>query len=189
MDVLKSYFEISPFFFILTASASLLYMTMNLFMVFGGDNTGEHVPSDLSFKFFSTQTILAFFMGFGWAGITASVKWKFSFLAALPIATVFGIILMSFSAFLLYHVQKLNHVPVANIYSALGNKGSVYAQIPGDGPGKVQIIVSGSLKIVSAVSAEGAIDSFTEVEVVGVKDQDTIIVKRISTATPNGEKV
>lgn len=191
MEALKSYYEISPFFFIITASASVLYMTMNVLMIFGGDHTdhsivhnhtGDHVPSDVAFKFFSTQTVLAFFMGFGWAGITSTVNWNLPLWQALAIATTFGIFLMFFTYFLLSKVRKLNHSSSVNLYASLGAKGSVYTNIPApaEGEGRVQVVVSGSLKIVKAVSAGEPIDSFTEIEVVGVKDKETLIVKKIS---------
>lgn len=183
MGIMKSYYEISPFFFLIAASASFLYMSMNLFMVFGGDDGdfGEQVSSDFSFKFFSTQTTLAFFMGFGWAGITSTVKWKLPEWQAVLIAFGFGVLLMSFSAMLLYQIRKLNHTSTMSLYSALGVKGKVYTRIPpaGEGEGRIQVQVTGILKVISAVSMEEEIESFTEVEVIGVKDKDTVIVRRI----------
>jgi len=192
MEALRSYYEISPFFFTVTASASFLYITMNLFLIFGGgtDDLDASIHSDFAFKFFSTQTILAFFMGFGWAGITSSIKWSLPILTSLMIAVVFGLLLMSFSAFLLYHVRRLNHVSSINIYSSLGSKGTVYSAIPTstEGEGKIQVEVSGSLKIISAVSTDEAIDSFTEIEVIGVKNKDTLIVRKLNKDTSsNGE--
>lgn len=190
MEALKSYYEISPFFFIITAASSVLYMTMNVLMIFGGDHsdhsfthhhTGDHVPSDMAFKFFSTQTVLAFFMGFGWAGITSTVNWKLPLLQALIIASAFGLFLMFFTYFLLSKVRKLNHASSVNLYASLGSTGKVYSNIPAssEGIGKVQVVVSGSLKIVSAESAGDPIESFAEIEVVGVKDKETLIVKKI----------
>lgn len=187
MEALKSYYEISPFFFTITASASFLYLTMNLIMIFGGMEADDgfshhhHNHGDLNFKFFSIQTVCAFFMGFGWGGITSTVKWKLPFVESLAIASLSGLIIMGFAAFLLYHVRKLNHVPdTLNIISAVGTKGTVYSMIPeSEGEGKVQIVVSGSLKIVAAVSKEGPIDSFAEVEVIGLKDKNTLIVKKM----------
>jgi membrane protein implicated in regulation of membrane protease activity len=166
-------------------------MTMNVLMIFGGDHTdhsiahphtGEHVPSDLAFKFFSTQTVLAFFMGFGWAGITSTVNWKLPLWQALLIASAFGFFLMCFTYFLLSKVRKLNHASSVNLYASLGSTGKVYTNIPAssEGEGKVQVVVSGSLRIVKAVSAGDPIDSFAEIEVVGVKDKETLVVKKIS---------
>lgn len=195
MDALKSYYEISPFFFIITASATLLYMTMNILMIFGGDtdhdasHSGhEHFAPDAAFKFFSTQTVLAFLMGFGWAGITTTVKWTLPMWQAVVVATAFGVVLMTFTAFLYAQVRKLNQTSSVNLYSALGSKANVYKQIPGSSEeGQIQVVVSGSLRIVSAVSVEEAIESFTEVEVVGVKDKNTLIVRKIVKDTSNGE--
>lgn len=187
MELMKSYYEISPFFFTITASASLLYFLMNLTMIFGGDSSEElfdanhHVSSDASFKFFSTQTILAFCMGFGWAGITATVKWNLGMTLAVAIALVFGAMLMGLSALLMFRIRKLNHTPTPNLYSSLGTKALVYTTIPAraEGEGQIQVVVSGKQKIVSAVSEENSIASFALVEVVGVKDENTLIVKPV----------
>lgn len=186
MEALKSYYEISPFFFLITASASLLYLTMNLIMIFGGgevDDYSEDFSSDLNFKFFSTQTVLAFCMGFGWAGITSTVNWNLPQWQAILIAFTFGLILMTFSAFLLNKIRQLNHTPAKNIYTAIGSRGRVYAQIPSGGEGEVEVKVSGALRIVKAISEE-EIASFTEVEVVGIRDNKTIIVKRTVSEIP-----
>ena len=160
---------------------------MNLSMMLGGNSSEElfdahhHVSSDASFKFFSTQTLLAFVMGFGWAGLTATVKWHLGMTTAICIGLMFGIMLMGLSAFLLFKIRKLNHTPGPNLYSSLGTKAMVYTTIPGkeEGEGQIQVVVSGKQKIVSAISAEGAIASFVEVEVVGVKDKNTLIVKPV----------
>jgi membrane protein implicated in regulation of membrane protease activity len=186
LDALKSYYEISPFFFIITASATLLYLTMNLIMIFGGgevDDYSDDFSTDLNFKFFSTQTVLAFCMGFGWAGITSTVSWKLPQWQAILVAFTFGLCLMTFSAFMLSKIRQLNHTPARNIYSSLGSRGKVYAQIPFDGEGEVEVKVSGALRIVKAI-AEEEISSFTEVEVIGVRDSQTIIVKRTETKIP-----
>lgn len=187
MTALKSYYEISPFFFVITASATFLYMTMNFLMLVGGgdhsDFDSHDGTSDLAFKFFSTQTILAFFMGFGWSGITATIKWKLSIWPATALAVGFGFILMSFSAFLLFQSRKLNHTTKIDLSKAIGAKAMVYSRIPLsslEGSGRIQVVVSGTQRVVSAVSVDEAIDSFSEVEVIGLKDKDTLIVKLVS---------
>ena len=196
MDLLKSYFEISPFFFVVTASASLLFFLSNLTMIIGGEVTdglfdmgGDHIPSDVSFKFFTTQTVLAFFMGFGWAGITSTVSWSLAMPIALGIATGFGLILMTFTAFLMSQIKKLNHTSKFSMYSALGTKALVYTRIGEEGSGQIEVTVSGTKKIIKAISADptATIESFVEVEVTGVKDTETFIVRPLSKNIPNGE--
>lgn len=192
MDALKSYFEISPFFFVITASSSLLYMTMNFFMLFGNfeGDFGDQVSTDFAFKFFSTQTVLAFFMGFGWAGVTSTVKWHFPMWQALLIAFGFGLVLMMFSAFLLFQVRKLNHHSKFSLISTIGERAKVYSRIPvlGNGQGSVEVQVNGALKVVPAVSTKEALESFLEVEVVGVKDKVILVVQPINKKTDfNGD--
>ncbi len=196
MDFLKSYYEISPFFFLITVSASTLFFLSNLTMIIGGEFTdsvfdmgGDHIPSDVAFKFFSTQTVLAFFMGFGWAGLTSTVQWKLGMPIAAGVSCLFGLILMSFTAFLMFQINKLNHTSKVSMYSALGVKAVVYTRIGEGNAGQVQVVISGTQKIAKAISSDTSvsIESFAEVEVVGIKDTETFIVRPILKNTPNGE--
>jgi hypothetical protein len=144
-----------------------------------GDASADahHLDSAASFKIFTMQSILAFFMGFGWLGLACRLEWGLGYFLSGSFACLFGASLLLFTAFLMSQVYRLNAVRTRNLYQTLGDGGKVYLTIPEDGKGKVQAVVDGSMKIVDAVSKSGRIEQFKEVEIVGVVDQSTLIVR------------
>jgi hypothetical protein len=142
-----------------------------------GSVDGQHLDSALSFKLFTTQSILAFLMGFGWFGLACRQEWHLPYLLSVPVAAAFGATLMFFTAYLMSQVYRLNAVRTRNLYQTLGDDAKVYLTIPEDGRGKVQAVVDGGLKTLDAVSKSGRIEQFKDVEIVGVEDQSTLIVR------------
>jgi hypothetical protein len=143
----------------------------------GGSADAHHLDSAASFKIFTTQSILAFFMGFGWLGLACRTEWQLPYVISVGIAFAFAVGLMFFTAYLMSQVYRLNAVRTRNLYRALGDEAKVYLTIPENGVGKVQAVVDGSLKTVDAVSKSGRIEQFKDVEIVGVEDQSTLIVR------------
>lgn len=142
-----------------------------------GSVDAHHMDSAASFKIFTTQSILAFFMGFGWLGLACRTEWKLGYPFSLGIALVFATALMLFTAYLMSQVYRLNVVRKRNLYRSLGEDAKVYLTIPENGVGKVQAVVDGSLRMVDAVSKSGKIEQFKDVEIVGVQDPSTLIVR------------
>lgn len=142
-----------------------------------GSADAHHLDSATSFKIFTTQSILAFFMGFGWLGLACRTEWHLPYVISVGIALAFAVGLMFFTAYLMSQVYRLNVVRTRNLYRALGDDAKVYLTIPENGVGKVQAVVDGSLKMVDAVSRSGRIEQFKDVEIVGVEDQSTLIVR------------
>jgi len=142
-----------------------------------GSADAHHLDSAASFKIFTMQSILAFFMGFGWLGLACRLEWGLGYFLSGSFACLFGTSLLLFTAFLMSQVYKLNAVRTRNLYQTLGDGGKVYLTIPENGKGKVQAVVDGSMKILDAVSKSGRIEQFKEVEIVGVEDQSTLIVR------------
>lgn len=142
-------------------------------------HAADHPSSEAAFKIFSVQSVLAFLMGFGCFGLVMRVSWGAPSLMVYPVAFVLGGLAMFLSAFLAAQIRKLDHVVKRDLYPNLGQVGKVYTQIPAaeKGVGQVQITAGGQLRTINAVSKGAAIKSFKEVEVVGVKDQSTIIVR------------
>jgi hypothetical protein len=142
-----------------------------------GSVDANHLDSAVAFKVFTTQSILAFFMGFGWLGLACRQEWDLGYLFSIGIASVFGSGLMLFTAYLMSQVYRLNTVRSRNLYRTLGEDATVYLTIPEQGKGKIQAVVDGSLKTVDAVSKSGKIGQFKDVEIVGVEDQSTLVVR------------
>ena len=134
---------------------------------------------DGAFNMFSLLSILAFFMGAGWMGLTCRIDWNLSSMVSAAAATGFGFVLMLMASGLMALARKLNRTVDYDLTTAIGKTASVYMSIPekGTGSGKIQVAVSGRQKTIAAVSAGPAIKEFMSVKVVSVRDDGTFIVE------------
>ncbi len=131
---------------------------------------------------FSSQTISAFFMGFGWAGVVAATN-QFSILESVVIAFAVGVGTM----FAMYHMIKslLKLQSRGNlVYSSIiGNTGTVYVTLPGenlDGGGQIEVLIQGRLVTASARKVSpGALSPGTEVKIIEVHNQTTFLVEPV----------
>lgn len=154
-----------------------------LALFFGGDGD---IDGDLSaaggdgaFNMFSILSILAFFMGAGWMGLTCRIDWDLGSMASAAAATGFGFILMMMASGLMAITRKLNRVVEYDPASAVGRTANVYMTIPekGAGRGKIQVSVSGRLKTMDAISNGPRISEFTSVTVLSIRDDGTFVVE------------
>ncbi len=133
-----------------------------------------------SLRLFTVRGIIAFLVMFGWVGVVmtgAGVKP----IITLPVATVCGFAIMAIVAYLFKSVMKLRSNGTADNRNALGGAGKVYLTIPASrqGEGKVNIMLQGSYVERNAVTDEGeAIPTGSEIIVVGVSGNTTLVVKR-----------
>jgi hypothetical protein len=163
----------------------ILRLAIALF--FGGD--GGDVDGDLAdvghgdgaFNMFSLLSILAFFMGAGWMGLTCRIDWELSSMVSAVAATGFGFVLMLMASGLMAFARRLNRVVEYDPATAVGHTANVYMAIPakGEGRGKIQVAVSGRLKTMDAVSTGAKIGAFTSVTVLSVRDDGTFVVEPV----------
>ncbi|HAI13744.1 MAG TPA: hypothetical protein DCM28_18705 [Phycisphaerales bacterium] len=179
------------YFFFASIATFLFLIRMGITLFFGGDadagmeldvdiaDVDGDFESDHTFGVLSIQSVLAFFMGAGWMGLIARFDWQLGRIATGVAAVVFGLILMSFSVWLMLMVRRLEKTNPYDVKSAIGHTGRVYMNIPekGQGAGQVEVSVSGRKKIMSAVSDDQAIESFTSVKIIGARDDETLIVE------------
>jgi hypothetical protein len=158
-----------------------------LALFFGGDSdfdTGDHfdAATDSSFSFFSLLSILAFFMGSGWMGLTCRVDWGMGSLASAAAAAAFGFGMMMLASGLMFTARKLNRTIEYDLNTALGKTARVYMSIPrqGGGRGQVEVDVSGRRKILEAVSTGEKIGEFSSVKVIEVRDDQTLVVEPLN---------
>ena len=132
-----------------------------------------------AFSLFSTLSVLAFFMGAGWMGLACRITWGMGVALSAGAATAFGAALLLASAWMMYGVGKMSHLPRYELKSAVGRTGRVYLTIPakGQGQGQIEITVSGRRKIMAAVSRSDAIPAFESARIVGVKQGEVFIVE------------
>jgi len=172
-------------FFVMAATGTVLFLIRLAASAFsgGGDAGDMDVDAggntDGAFSFFSLLSILAFFMGAGWMGLACRIDWGLASLPSAFIAGGFGFLMMSAASGLMYATRRLNKQVSYDVATAVGRTGRVYMRIPpkGTGQGQVEVTVSGRKMILRAASNGEEIPSFTEVRVVGTKDDESIVVE------------
>lgn len=188
---LMAWYRAEPLFLLCAAISTAFYILMFAITLFGGnggdgsfdlDSGDAHTSSDASFKLFSIQSLLAFCMGFGWTGLSTRIEWGLSYWVAVPLAIFIGLAFMFVTAWMLAKVYGLSHEPQKTLQPAIGAFGKVYMSLPakGAGKGQVQVVIDGQLRTVGAVSSGNRIKEFTEVEILGVQDESTLIVREKS---------
>ena len=160
----------------------LLRLLMALF--FGGDGDMDGDLADIgdgdgAFSMFSLLSILAFFMGAGWMGLTCRIDWGLSSIVSAMVASGFGIVLMLMASGLMAFARSLNQTVDYDLQTAVGHTASVYMSIParGEGRGQIKVTVSGRLKMMDAISNGPPIGEFKSVKVLSVRDDGTFIVE------------
>ena len=143
------------------------------------DHTESIGDSDFSFKILSLQGVTAFFTMFGLIGLSllrANLATIFTILGGI-VAGLFAVWVISL---LFSQMKRLQSDGSLNIQNAVGERGKIYLEIPTRGSGQVQLPVQGSLRIFDAVSSDQkSINTGPSVQVTGVVDNKTLIVKRI----------
>jgi hypothetical protein len=154
-------------------------------LFFGGDagdldgDMADVGHADSAFSMFSLLSILAFFMGAGWMGLTCRVDWDLSSMVSAMAAAGFGIVLMAMASGLMAFARTLNQVVEYDHNTAIGKTASVYMTIPerGQGRGQIKVTVSGRLKMMDAISSGPRIPEFQSVKVLSVGDDGTFVVE------------
>src|SRR5678815_2120068 len=94
---------------------------------------------DSSFEILSIQSIAAFVMGFGWAGLAGLKGTQWSFGIVNLVAAACGIGMVWLLAMLLRGMTDLETTGTIPIGSAIGHEGDVYVTVPGDSRGRGQV--------------------------------------------------
>lgn len=173
-------------YLIMALVGTLFFVLRLVFALFFGGDAGD-LDGDMSdvghadsaFSMFSLLSILAFFMGAGWMGLTCRVDWDLSSMASAMAAAGFGIVLMAMASGLMAFARTLNQVVEYDVKTAIGKTASVYMTIPerGKGSGQIKVTVSGRLKMMDAISSGPRIPEFQSVKVLSVGDDGTFVVE------------
>lgn len=175
---------------VMALTATLLFVIKLALMLLSGDDGGDfdldvdgadvgHADSDAAFSAFSLLSILAFFMGAGWMGLACRQSWELNSLISAFLACAFGAAMMMIASGGMFYMRKLGKERSYDARSAIGKTGRIYMTVPakGEGEGKVEVDVSGQRKIMRAVSTGRAIDAFTSVRIIDVRDDETMIIE------------
>jgi membrane protein implicated in regulation of membrane protease activity len=136
--------------------------------------------SDIGFKLLSFQTITAFLTMFGLVGFALSRASQTGALVSLVGATVAGAVTAWVIALLFRAMARLQSSPSHHISDAIGQRGTVYLNIPAGGTGKISVIIKDRLSVVDAVAADKLeIKTGEAVEVVKVAGSSALAVKKV----------
>ena len=145
------------------------------------EDADEISGADLDgFHIFTARTVISFFVAFGWMGVSlanAEIGAVWSMLISLG----FGLLVMFLVAILMYGIYRLQSDGTADNRNALGAAGTVYLAIPAQrtGRGKVNVMLQGAYVERDAVTdEESPLPYGTEVVVVGVSGENTLVVSR-----------
>lgn len=179
----------SVFFFAALAGTFFFLIRMVLMLVAGMDGDGlsanvdahghHGIDASESFKLFSIQSVTAFFMMFGWIGLSSRMQYELSFPVSLLLALLAGSLSMLLIAWLFKLIAKLACPGEAYVIGdVVGLTAKVYQRIPAVGTGKVQVIVKGCTREVEAIAEKGVeIESFQNVKIVRVVSSNTVAVE------------
>jgi membrane protein implicated in regulation of membrane protease activity len=129
---------------------------------------------------FSSQTLGAFFLAFGWVGVAAlkngvSVFWSSAIAIACGGAAMVAMLVM------LRAMLKMQAKGNLDYSSVIGHEGTVYVTIPGgdeDGGGQIQINIQGRYTTASARKESiGALKPGQRVRVTGVNGPASFVVE------------
>lgn len=124
-NVWKFYYYIALF------STILFVLKLIIFNFVGGDSEvfsdfTTELDTDPSFNFLSVQSVIAFFMGFGWMGYAALKQLQFSQLISFLCAFGVGLIFFAVTAFLMFSVKKLEKKVKKDKNTAVKQVGRAY---------------------------------------------------------------
>lgn len=167
----------------LIASAILVLQILAMVLGFGDLDSSDFDELDLEGAdgsgYISFRSLTGFFGGFGWTGVIL-LEGGASFLVATGAGLVVGAALMFAVASFMRFIYSLRESGTINYANAIGQVGTVYLPIPPleSGPGQVQVLVQGRMKIVAAYAkAPETIPSASKVRVLALVDTGTVLVE------------
>ena len=171
------------YYYIALFSTILFVLKLVLFATVGGDTEvaadfNSEVDMDCSFNFISIQSVIAFFMGFGWMGYSALKQFELSQLISFGAAFGVGIVFMFLTAYLMFLVKKLEKKVKKDKSTAIDQVGKAYTSFSPRSMGQIEIEINGQLSVVNAMNdTDEQINSFDVIKVTKVVDDMLYIVK------------
>ena len=133
-----------------------------------------------SFQVLSLQTVTAFMMMFGLAGLALRMEASATVGWAIIGASVAGGLAVLVIAKIMQWMKGLQSSGTLNMRNAMGEDGSVYLTIREGDTGKVRVTVQERAMVVNALAKDGGeIRTGERIKVVGLADQNTLIVERL----------
>lgn len=185
-----------PFYWCIAIFASVLQVLLLLGSFLGGHFDSDHgdggadTSSDSSsggVKILSLRVLVAFFVGFGWAGVLG-LRQGMSGMSAAAAATAAGVIFMALLYFTLRFLIAMRDDGTLNYQNALGAQGQVYVTIPAarSGPGQVEIKLQGRLITATAVTDTATpLPPRLPITVIAVEAANLLVVQPQNSESPD----
>lgn len=144
-------------------------------------DAGQHADSTHSFAVISFRTVVAASAFFGVTGLS-TLNAGFPATTTFVLAVIAGAVAMYGMYGLLRIIAGLGTAGNERIGNAIGARATVYIPIPatGGGAGKVQLSMQNRIVEYQAVTEDAeSLKTGEEVEVVGIKNSDTVTVRRL----------
>lgn len=174
----------ATFYYVAVFSTLIFVIKTLVFTVTGGNSEvfadfNTEFETETSFDFLSIQSILAFFMGFGWVGLAGLKQWDLSIKLTILAAVAFGLCLMFLSAYLMFLVKKLNKKVVKNYSKCIGEVAKTYTAFAPKGNGQIEVNIDNKLSIENAVNiSDESFPSFQEVKITDYQNNTFYIDKK-----------
>ncbi len=143
---------------------------------------GDGYPDASGIGLFSSQTLAAFFLAFGWAGV-AILKSGTSLYISVIVAAICGFGAMLAMFYMIGKMLRLQSKGNLNYHSAIGQEATVYVTLPGDnqdGGGQIQVMIQGRLTIANARKVgKGALKPGERVRIVDTNSPSSFIVEAL----------
>ena len=171
------------YYYIAIFSTILFVLKLLLFSVVGGDSEvsadfNTETDTDCSFNFLSIQSVIAFFMGFGWMGYAGLQQFSFNHIVNVLSAFSVGLIFMFTTAFLMFLTKKLEKNITKDKTEAINRTGKAYTNSAPHPNGHIEIEINGQLSIENAFNdSDEEIKAFEMVKVIKVADNLLYISK------------
>lgn len=191
MEALTTWFEsletLQQVFWGCAVAGSVFFLIQAVLTLIGMDSADVDVdiPDGDTLDFgglslFSIRNLVNFIVGFGWGGVSFYPSISSPLLLVLA-ATVCGVLFVLMFFFIYKQTRKLESNGAFDINDCVGKVADVYLRIPakGEGRGKIQISVNGSVHEIDAFSNGDAIGTGKKIRVVEVCDASTVIVETL----------
>lgn len=135
---------------------------------------GDTMDAGGAVSLFSIRSLVNFFVGYGWGGVTFAGMFTQSWIAYF-LAIAVGLLFAYMYVFLRRKLKGLERNGAFRAADCVGSEADVYLRIPpsGQGRGKVQVSINGSIHELDAISTGGGIATGQRVTI--VKAEGTLL--------------
>ncbi len=136
--------------------------------------------TDHAFKIISVQSIGAFLMGAGWAGLGAYRGSGMSLEASIGIALLGGVVMIWLFLWLMKAVYDLQSSGNVSIRQAIGLEAEVYVRVPGQrsGSGRVRVVMDDRMRMYTAVTDGDTLERGTKIRINTLNADNTVTVAK-----------